>query len=122
MSESRIGKSELTSTEVNDACWAFIEAMPHQLPGPIWNDLKPAVHAAICKFISAAPAAPVSVANSPQAEQQAEREPLTDEQAAKLITEATGWQSPLSAHYCIVRIIERTLATRWGVKIKESNQ
>ena len=34
--------------------------MPHDLPGPIWNDLKPAVHAAICRFLQAAPkAAPV---------------------------------------------------------------
>lgn len=46
---------ELTSTEINDACWAFVEAMPHNLPGPIWNDLKPAVYAAICKFLQVAP-------------------------------------------------------------------
>lgn len=46
---------ELTSTEVNDACWAFVETMPHQLPGPIFNDLKPAIHAAICKYVAAAP-------------------------------------------------------------------
>lgn len=46
---------ELASNPVNDACWAFVEAMPHQLPGPIWNALKPAVHAAILKFLAAAP-------------------------------------------------------------------
>jgi len=36
----------LTSTMVNDACWKFVEAMPHRLPGPIFNDLKPALYAA----------------------------------------------------------------------------
>lgn len=45
---------ELTSTEVNDACWAFVETMPHQLPGAIFNDLKPAIHAAICEYIERA--------------------------------------------------------------------
>lgn len=33
--------------------------------------------------------------------------PLTDEQAGKLITDATGWQTPLSAHFQIVRAVER---------------
>lgn len=45
---------ELTSTEVNDACWAFVEALPHQLPGAIFNDLKPAIYAAICKYLEQA--------------------------------------------------------------------
>lgn len=35
---------DLTSCIVNDACWAFVEAMPHNLPGPIFNDLKPAIY------------------------------------------------------------------------------
>ncbi len=61
---------ELTSAEINDACWAFVEAMPHNLPGPIWNDLKPAVYAAICKFLQAAPkaaAVKACVCGEPQA-------------------------------------------------------
>lgn len=41
---------ELTSNEINEACWAFIEAMPHQLPGPIFNDLKPAMVAAVIRY------------------------------------------------------------------------
>lgn len=43
---------DIRSKQVNDACWAFIDAMPHTLPGPIWNDLKPAVHAAICNYLA----------------------------------------------------------------------
>lgn len=61
-----VPKPYIGSLQVNDACWAFVEAMPHRLPGPIWNDLKTAVHAAICKYIDAAP--------------QPARVPLTDEQ------------------------------------------
>lgn len=38
---------------INDACWKFVAAMPHKLPGPIWNDLKPALHAAICHVLAA---------------------------------------------------------------------
>lgn len=41
---------DLFSTVVNEACWAFIEAMPHDLPTPIWNDLKPAVYAALMHY------------------------------------------------------------------------
>lgn len=41
---------ELTSHEINEACWAFVEAMPHQLPGPIFNDLKPAMVAAVTRY------------------------------------------------------------------------
>lgn len=41
---------ELTSSEINEACWAFVEAMPHQLPGPIFNDLKPAIVAAVSRY------------------------------------------------------------------------
>lgn len=41
---------ELTSRVVSEAAWKFIEAMPHELPGRIFNDLKPAVHAAICRY------------------------------------------------------------------------
>jgi hypothetical protein len=37
---------------------------------------------------------------------------LTEEQAGKLIAEATGWQTPLSAHYQIVRAVERA----YGIK------
>lgn len=55
---------ELSSTEINDACWAFVEAMPHRLPGPIWNNLKPAVYAAVCKFLQVAPKAASGIGNS----------------------------------------------------------
>lgn len=41
---------EMTSEIINDCGWAFIEAMPHNLPGPIWNDLKPALYAAIKEY------------------------------------------------------------------------
>lgn len=47
------GKSalpELGSRAVNEAAWKFIEAMPHELPGRIFNDLKPAIHAALCCY------------------------------------------------------------------------
>lgn len=50
--ESRV---DPLGTPLNDACWAFIGAMPHELPGPIWNAIKPAVRAAIEKYLSAAP-------------------------------------------------------------------
>jgi len=45
---------ELASAVVNDACWEFAKAMPHQLPGPIWNDLKPAIYAALMHYHRAA--------------------------------------------------------------------
>lgn len=41
---------EMTSAIINDCAWTFIEAMPHNLPGPIWNDLKPALYAAIKEY------------------------------------------------------------------------
>lgn len=41
---------DLTSGIVNDACWKFVEAMPHQLPGPIWNDLKPALYKSLIHY------------------------------------------------------------------------
>jgi hypothetical protein len=37
---------------LNDAGWAFIEAMPVQLPGPIFNNVKTALKAAIEKWIA----------------------------------------------------------------------
>jgi len=49
------GVPELNSSAINGACWAFIDAMPHELPGPIWNDLKPAVYAAVAHVFAAAP-------------------------------------------------------------------
>lgn len=42
----------LGSRVINDACWKFIEAMPHQIPGPILNDLKPALYAAVCHVLA----------------------------------------------------------------------
>ena len=41
---------ELTSKVVNDACWKFVKVIPHALPGPIWNDLKPAMYAALMHY------------------------------------------------------------------------
>ncbi len=50
------------SHSVNEAAWKFIDAMPHELPGKIFNDLKPAIHAALCCYhqmvFSGAPATP----------------------------------------------------------------
>ncbi|MFY3647758.1 hypothetical protein ACOTET_26690 [Achromobacter xylosoxidans] len=43
----------LVSTVINDACWKFIEAMPYELPGPIFNNFKPAFYAAICPVLNA---------------------------------------------------------------------
>jgi len=43
---------ELDETALNDAGWAFVEAMPHVLPGPIWNELKPALRVAIAKYLN----------------------------------------------------------------------
>lgn len=37
---------------LNDAGWAFIEAMQYQLPGPIFNNVKPALKAAIEKWLA----------------------------------------------------------------------
>lgn len=52
------GFPSLTSTVVNDACWGFIEAMPHQLPAPIFNDLKPALYEALKHYHRAVLPAP----------------------------------------------------------------
>lgn len=56
------GVVDLIGRPLNDACWAFLEAMPHNLPGPVFNDLKPALRAAIETYLSAsqaqAPTAP----------------------------------------------------------------
>ena len=41
---------DLSSGIVNEACWKFVEAMPHRLPEPIWNDLKPAIYAALIYY------------------------------------------------------------------------
>ncbi|OAD17153.1 hypothetical protein [Achromobacter insolitus] len=38
----------LVSEVVDEACWKFIENLPHTIPGPILNDLKPAIYAALC--------------------------------------------------------------------------
>lgn len=38
----------LGSCVVNEACWKFIENLPHTIPGPMFNDLKSAVYAALC--------------------------------------------------------------------------
>ena len=52
------GVPDITSTVVNDACWTFIEAMPHQLPAPIFNNLKPALYEALKHYHRAALPAP----------------------------------------------------------------
>jgi len=41
------------SEVINDACLAFVQAMPHPLPREIWNDLKPAVYAAMKRVLEA---------------------------------------------------------------------
>jgi len=46
----RGGVPELGSYVVNQACWKFVESLPHKIPGPIWNDLKPAVYAALTYY------------------------------------------------------------------------
>lgn len=38
---------EVTSSAVNDACWAFVDALPEGLSGRNWNGLKPALYSAI---------------------------------------------------------------------------
>jgi hypothetical protein len=43
----------LGSCVVNEACWKFIENLPHTIPGPIFNDLKPAIYAALCHALPA---------------------------------------------------------------------
>jgi len=47
----------LTSSIINDCSWAFVEAMPHRLPGPIFNDLKPAIYEAIKRYEAGRPQA-----------------------------------------------------------------
>lgn len=75
------GMPELGSIVGNDAAWKFVEAMPHRIPGPIWNDLKPALYAALLHFhgqmanLAAAPSGPA-------------REPLTPEQLYEVMQTA----------------------------------
>lgn len=66
---------DITDRAFNEAAWAFVEAMPHSLPGPIFNNVKPALHAAMVTYlkIAAAPAAP-----------QVQPKPLTDEQIDRI--------------------------------------
>lgn len=40
----------LTSVLINDCCWTFVKAMPYQLPGPIFNNLKRALYASILEY------------------------------------------------------------------------
>ena len=42
----------LDSEVLNAACWAFVTAMPCALPAPIFSALKPAVTAAIDKYLA----------------------------------------------------------------------
>lgn len=58
-----VAMPDLTSAIVNDACWEFIRAMPHQLPAPVWNDLKPAVFAALQHFHAATTQPPTGAAS-----------------------------------------------------------
>lgn len=44
---------ELTSRVVNEACWKFIDAMPHPLTPQVWNNLKPALYAAVVHVLTA---------------------------------------------------------------------
>ena len=67
---------ELTSKVVNDACWKFVKVIPHALPGPIWNDLKPAMYAALMHYHRAI------LALRPQAV------PMTDEQRQRVFAAA----------------------------------
>lgn len=41
----------LNDEALNAAGWAFVNAMPYQLPGPIFNNVKLSVKAAIEKWI-----------------------------------------------------------------------
>lgn len=57
----------LDSAVVNDASWAFVNAMPHDIPAPIWNNLKPALYAAFTSYHRAVielPKAPGTLAPS----------------------------------------------------------
>ena len=47
------GMPDLTSTIVNDCCWTFADAMPHTLPTPIFNNLKPALYEALKQYHNA---------------------------------------------------------------------
>lgn len=46
------GFPPLDSPVVDEATWSFIMALPHELPGPVFNDLKPAIHAALKAYIT----------------------------------------------------------------------
>lgn len=50
---------ELTSRVINEACWKFIDAMPHPLTPQVWNNLKPALYAAVVHVLTARPVEPV---------------------------------------------------------------
>lgn len=60
----------LTSPEVNDACQAFVETMPHRLPGPVFDVLKPAILSAILTYLKAVKA--------PQPAASEKQEPVAD--------------------------------------------
>lgn len=54
--QAPVAQLDLTSPVLNEACWKFIETMPHRLPGAIFNDLKPAMKAAFDYYLTAAAA------------------------------------------------------------------
>jgi hypothetical protein len=59
------GVPDLGARVVNEACWKFVEAMPHHIPPAIWNALKPAIYAALAYYheqmLTATPQAPADV-------------------------------------------------------------
>lgn len=83
---------DLTSYIVNEACWKFIEAMPHELPGPIWNNLKPALYASLIYYHRTILALrPVQV-------------PMTREQAMAIVQSNPDTMTSIrmtEAHHCI---------------------
>lgn len=54
--EKQAATPDIASNVINEACWKFIDAMPHKIPAPVWNNLKPAIYAAVCHVLDARPA------------------------------------------------------------------
>ncbi len=58
---------DITSDEVNQFGWDLLEALPEgaHLNGHAFNNLKPAIHKALCKWIASAPAIQTQAAAKP---------------------------------------------------------
>lgn len=100
-----VGVPDLTSTIVNDCCWTFVDAMPHNLPAPIFNNLKPALYEALKQYHDA-----LLTASTPQP---AEQQPIRSDLARDAANHLTNWLEMdicecEGGHYCGYNEVKRT--------------